>query len=88
MTTLVKMAPGARLPDHEHVEIEQTWILEGSLAGPRGRDHRGQLRVAPRRQPPRGLVTERGPVPRVLLQTQPFYDTEGGADISGQAYED
>ena len=25
------MAPGARLPDHEHVEVEQTWVLEGSL---------------------------------------------------------
>ena len=38
LTTLVKMAPGARLPDHEHVEIEQTWILEGSLA-----DHEGEI---------------------------------------------
>ncbi len=24
LTLLMKMAPGARLPDHEHVEIEQT----------------------------------------------------------------
>ena len=31
LTSLLKMAPGARLPDHEHVEIEQTWVLEGSL---------------------------------------------------------
>ena len=31
MTLLMKMAPGARLPDHEHVEIEQTYVLEGSL---------------------------------------------------------
>ena len=38
LTTLVKMAPGARLPDHEHVDIEQTWILEGSLA-----DHEGEV---------------------------------------------
>ena len=30
-TVLVKMAPGARLPDHEHVLIEQTYVLEGSL---------------------------------------------------------
>jgi len=27
----MKMAPGARLPDHEHVRIEQTYVLEGSL---------------------------------------------------------
>jgi anti-sigma factor ChrR (cupin superfamily) len=31
LTSLLKMAPGARLPDHEHVEIEQTYVLEGSL---------------------------------------------------------
>jgi anti-sigma factor ChrR (cupin superfamily) len=31
LTTLMKMAAGARLPDHEHVEVEQTWVLEGSL---------------------------------------------------------
>ena len=32
MTMLIRMAPGARLPDHEHVLIEQTYVLEGSLA--------------------------------------------------------
>lgn len=36
LTTLVRMAPGARLPDHEHVAIEQTWVLEGSLADEEG----------------------------------------------------
>ena len=31
MTVLTKMAPGARLPDHEHVRVEQTYVLEGTL---------------------------------------------------------
>ena len=31
LTVLLKMAPGARLPDHEHVLIEQTYLLQGSL---------------------------------------------------------
>ena len=31
LTVLLKMAPGAKLPDHEHVLIEQTWVLEGRL---------------------------------------------------------
>jgi len=31
LTVLLKMAPGAKLPDHEHVLIEQTWMLEGRL---------------------------------------------------------
>lgn len=35
-TGLFKFEPGAKLPDHEHVEIEQSWILEGSLADEEG----------------------------------------------------
>jgi anti-sigma factor ChrR (cupin superfamily) len=35
---LVKMAPGAELPDHEHVLIEQTYVLEGSLVDKEGPD--------------------------------------------------
>ena len=31
VTSLMKFAPGARLPDHEHMMIEQTYVLEGSL---------------------------------------------------------
>jgi anti-sigma factor ChrR (cupin superfamily) len=31
MTALMRFAPGAVLPDHEHVNIEQTYVLEGRL---------------------------------------------------------
>jgi anti-sigma factor ChrR (cupin superfamily) len=31
LTMLLKMGPGAKLPDHEHVLIEQTYVLQGSL---------------------------------------------------------
>lgn len=31
LTMLMRMAPGAKLPDHEHVLIEQTYVLQGSL---------------------------------------------------------
>jgi anti-sigma factor ChrR (cupin superfamily) len=31
-------APGAELPLHEHVEIEQTYVLEGTLV-----DHEGEV---------------------------------------------
>jgi anti-sigma factor ChrR (cupin superfamily) len=30
-TLLMRWAPGARLPRHEHVEIEQSFVLQGSL---------------------------------------------------------
>ena len=31
MTCLFRWAPGAQLPLHEHVELEQTFVVEGSL---------------------------------------------------------
>jgi anti-sigma factor ChrR (cupin superfamily) len=31
-TALVRMAPGARLPRHRHVGIEQSFVLEGTLS--------------------------------------------------------
>lgn len=37
-TMLIRMAPGAELPDHEHVLIEQTYVLEGSLVDKDGPD--------------------------------------------------
>ena len=36
LTALLRMEPGAVLPDHEHVRIEQTFVLEGSLDDPEG----------------------------------------------------
>lgn len=38
LTTLTRFAPGASLPDHTHVGIEQSWVLEGSL-----QDHEGTV---------------------------------------------
>jgi anti-sigma factor ChrR (cupin superfamily) len=42
-TALIRMAPGARLPDHEHVRIEQTYVLEGSLVCPEGECKAGEF---------------------------------------------
>src|SRR5262245_32314757 len=36
MTALMRFQPGAVLPDHEHVNIEQTYVLEGSLVDMEG----------------------------------------------------
>ncbi len=36
LTALVSMEPGAQLPDHEHVDIEQSYVLEGSLEDEQG----------------------------------------------------
>ena len=36
VTALMRLAPGAVLPDHEHVKIEQTYMLEGNLVDKEG----------------------------------------------------
>ena len=36
ITALFRCEPGARLPLHEHTDIEQTYVLEGSLADDEG----------------------------------------------------
>ena len=36
LTALTRFAAGAVLPDHEHVELEQTYVLEGSLVDAEG----------------------------------------------------
>ncbi len=42
LTQLLRMAPGATLPDHEHVQIEQTYVMEGSLVCGEGECTAGQ----------------------------------------------
>lgn len=37
-TVLMRMAPGSVLPDHEHVLIEQTWVIDGHLVDRDGPD--------------------------------------------------
>jgi len=43
LTALMRMAPGTQLPDHEHVKVEQTYVLEGSLMCPEGECKAGQF---------------------------------------------
>jgi len=42
MTSITRMAPGAVLPLHEHVGIEQTYVLEGRLVDEEGEVRSGE----------------------------------------------
>jgi anti-sigma factor ChrR (cupin superfamily) len=42
MTSLTRMAPGAVLPLHEHVGLEQTYVLEGRLVDSEGEVKAGE----------------------------------------------
>lgn len=47
MTALFRWQPGARLPMHEHVDIEQSFVLEGSLIDHEGTCTKGQFAWRP-----------------------------------------
>lgn len=48
LTALFKWAPGTVLPLHEHVEIEQTYVLEGSIVDDEGEVTAGNFVWRPR----------------------------------------
>jgi anti-sigma factor ChrR (cupin superfamily) len=43
LTALFRWEPGTELPLHEHVEIEQTWVLSGSIVDAEGEVGPGQF---------------------------------------------
>jgi anti-sigma factor ChrR (cupin superfamily) len=48
LTALFRWAPGTVLPLHEHVEIEQTYVLEGSIVDDEGEVTAGNFVWRPR----------------------------------------
>ncbi|MFJ2689135.1 cupin domain-containing protein [Pseudomonas sp. NPDC087336] len=48
LTALFRWAPGTRLPLHEHVEVEQTYVLEGSIVDDEGEVAAGDFVWRPR----------------------------------------
>ena len=68
VTGLFRFHPGAQLPYHEHVSIEQSWILR-ALARPRGGRAGWRFCLASGRQPSCGV--ERGGLRRSQLFLKP-----------------
>lgn len=48
LTALFRWAPGSVLPLHEHVEIEQTYVLEGSIVDAEGIATKGNFSWRPK----------------------------------------
>jgi anti-sigma factor ChrR (cupin superfamily) len=78
LTALMKMAPGAKLPDHEHVKIEQTYVIEGSLVCPEGECHKGQFVWRPAGSRHEAWAGPQGGVFLAMFQLpNKFFDREG-----------
>ena len=75
LTALMRWAPGARLPLHEHVEIEQTWVIEGSFEDHQGRCTAGNFVWRPKGSRPEAWTTEGCLLLAVFLKPNRFFDT-------------
>lgn len=92
LTALLQMDPGAELPDHEHVLMEQTYVLEGYLEDKDGPDK--GLRVGPGEfvWRPDGSrhaawTPEGGLMVAMFLMPNKFFDEGEVIDFLGQDWE-
>ena len=77
VTVLLKMATGARLPDHEHVRIEQTYVLEGRLVDDEGETTAGNFVWRPAGSRHSAHTPEGGLMLAMFLAPNRFYDRPG-----------
>lgn len=85
-TVLLRMAPGAKLPDHEHVLIEQTYVLEGSLVCGEGECKAGEFVWRPAGSRHEAWGGPNGGLMLAMFQiANRFYETDGReTDAAGQ----
>ena len=86
VTALMRFAPGARLPDHEHMRIEQTYVLEGSLLCGEGECKAGEFVWRPPGSRHEAWAGPKGGLMLAIFQIpNKFYEADGReTDVSGQ----
>jgi anti-sigma factor ChrR (cupin superfamily) len=86
VTSLMKFAPGARLPDHEHVLIEQTYVLEGSLVCGEGECKAGDYVWRPAGSRHQAWAGPQGGLMLAMFQIpNKFFEADGReTDVTGQ----
>jgi anti-sigma factor ChrR (cupin superfamily) len=89
VTSLMKFAPNARLPDHEHVLIEQTYVLEGTLVCGEGECKAGDYVWRPPGSRHEAWAGAQGGLMLAIFQIpNRFYEKDGReTDVLGQDWE-
>jgi anti-sigma factor ChrR (cupin superfamily) len=77
LTLLLRMAPGACLPDHEHVRIEQTYVLEGRLVDDEGEVTAGNYVWRPAGSRHTARTPDGALMIAFFLEPNRFYDQAG-----------
>ena len=88
-TMLMRFAPGARLPHHQHMKIEQTFVLEGSLVCGEGECRAGQFVWRPAGSQHEAWAGPQGGVMLAIFQVpNKFFQADGReTDQLGNDYE-
>jgi anti-sigma factor ChrR (cupin superfamily) len=89
VTSLMKFAPGARLPDHEHVLIEQTYVLEGSLVCGEGECKAGDFVWRPAGSRHQAWAGPQGGLMLAMFQIpNKFFEADGReTDVTGRDWD-
>ena len=89
LTTLMRMAPGARLPDHQHVRIEQTYVLEGHLVDTDGEVTAGNFVWRPADSRHQAWSPNGGIMLAMFVKPNRFFRPDGvTTDMLGRDYEE
>ena len=89
VTSLMKFAPGAKLPEHEHVLIEQTYVLEGTLICGEGECKAGDYVWRPAGSRHEAWAGPQGGLMLAMFQVpNKFFEADGReTDVTGQDWD-
>ena len=88
LTALVRMAPGSTLPDHQHVQIEQTYVIDGSLVDEDGAVGTGQFIWRPAGSRHAAHAPEGALILGIFIKPNRFFDSSGDTtDMLGRDYD-
>jgi anti-sigma factor ChrR (cupin superfamily) len=89
VTSLMKFAPGAKLPEHEHVLIEQTYVLEGTLICGEGECKAGDYVWRPAGSRHEAWAGPQGGLMLAMFQVpNKFFEADGSeTDVTGQDWD-
>ena len=87
LTALMRMLPGAELPDHEHMLIEQTYVLEGHLVCPEGECKEGDFVWRPAGSRHKAWSPEGGLFLAMFQVPNKFFKSDAQTDMLAQDWD-
>ena len=87
VTAYLRMEPGASLPDHEHMLIEQTYVMEGSLKCGEGECTAGNFVWRPAGSRHKAWAPNGGPMLAIFQVPNKFFREKGETDMLDNAWE-